>query len=249
MTSRHARSTAGAVGAGAHRVAAGPLALAHDVPHAPGLGAGVADAHRAGHVGAVAVDDAPEVDDDQLAGLDPPAARAGVRLGRVGAGGDDRVEAVAARAAPAHLDLEVEREVALGRPVGQAWEQRAERVVGDRAGGADAGDLAGSLTRRTRSTSPSVGTSSWPSSTRGELALLGPGDRVGLEPDARRRTRARRRARRAGCATVAPISMRASTPAAPSCSPACVRYRPSDVNTIASAVTSSIAELPVKPVR
>ena len=47
-------------------------------------------------------------------------ARARVGLGRVGPGGDDRVEAVAAGAAAAHLDLEVEREVALGGPVVRA---------------------------------------------------------------------------------------------------------------------------------
>src|SRR3954466_7160045 len=64
MTSRHARSTAaqpapappvegGAGAPGAHGAAPRRLALAHDVPHARGLGTGVADAHRAGHVGAV----------------------------------------------------------------------------------------------------------------------------------------------------------------------------------------------------
>src|SRR5215207_3538277 len=55
-----------AVGSGAHRLTSGPLAVAHDVPHAPGLRTGVADAHGARHVGAVAVDDATEVDDDEL---------------------------------------------------------------------------------------------------------------------------------------------------------------------------------------
>src|SRR2546430_11616754 len=72
-----------AVGAGAHRFAPGPLALAHDIPHAPRLPTGVADADGAGHVGAVPVDDAPEVDDDELARLDAARARAGVRLGAV----------------------------------------------------------------------------------------------------------------------------------------------------------------------
>src|SRR3954453_15240508 len=60
----------GAVDAGAHRVAAGRLALAPHRPGPPGVGTGVADAHGAGHVRAVAVDDAAEVDHDQLAGLD-----------------------------------------------------------------------------------------------------------------------------------------------------------------------------------
>ena len=47
----------------------------------------------------------------------------------VRAGRDDRVEAVAARAPAAHLDLEVEREVAFGRPLGQrgSSEPRARR--------------------------------------------------------------------------------------------------------------------------
>ena len=51
------------------------------------------------------------------------------------------IEAVAARAASTHLDLELQREVALGRSFGEAGQQRAERVVGDGARGVDAGDL------------------------------------------------------------------------------------------------------------
>ena len=83
ITSRHARSTAAQSAPGAHRLASRPLALAHDVPHAARVGAGIADAHRARHVGAVAVDDATEVDDDELAALDAARARARVRLRRV----------------------------------------------------------------------------------------------------------------------------------------------------------------------
>src|SRR5215207_6212582 len=43
----------GAVDSGTHRVATRRLAVAHDVPHAAGLRTRVADAHGAGHVGAV----------------------------------------------------------------------------------------------------------------------------------------------------------------------------------------------------
>ena len=71
-----------ALDAGAHRVAPGLLALEHDVVEVTRVGTGIADAHRAGHVGAVAVDDAAEVDDDQLVALDRrgrSAARAASR--------------------------------------------------------------------------------------------------------------------------------------------------------------------------
>jgi cyclohexanecarboxyl-CoA dehydrogenase len=47
------------------------LALAHDVPDVPRVGAGIAHAHGAGHVGAVAVDDAAEIDHDELTAFDP----------------------------------------------------------------------------------------------------------------------------------------------------------------------------------
>src|SRR5205823_1788155 len=99
---------------------------AHDVPHAAGFGTRIPDAHRAGHVGAVAVDDAPEVDDDELTRFHRSRTRASVGLRRVRARRDDRIEAVAARAATAHLHLELQREVALGGSFGEARQERAE---------------------------------------------------------------------------------------------------------------------------
>ena len=139
MTARHARSTVGAGDAGAHRVAAGLLARGDEVPEAAGVGAGVADADGAGHVGAVAVDDAAEVDDDELAAADAPVGRAGVRLRGVRARRDDRVEAHAARTAAAHRVLELDREVCSVGRVSERREQLCERVVGDGARGAGCG--------------------------------------------------------------------------------------------------------------
>ena len=66
MTSRTRLVDRGAVGARPYRGPPRLLARAHDVVHPARLGAGVADADRAGHVGAVAVDDATEVDDHEL---------------------------------------------------------------------------------------------------------------------------------------------------------------------------------------
>ena len=134
-----------AVGARAHRVAPRPLALAHDVPDPPGVGPGIADAHRAGHVGAVAVDDAAEVDHDELAPLDDPRARAGVRLGRVRARWR-RSGRSCCRSRPAGASRPRGRarsRVRCGRrSVGRS---APKRVVGDRARGVDARDLAGLL--------------------------------------------------------------------------------------------------------
>ena len=105
------------------------------------IGARIAERDRARHVGAVAVDDAAEVAHDELVAADDAIRRPRVRLGAVGAGRDDRIEAVAARAALAHRELELERELPFGDAVGQAGQQRLERVVGDRTRPADAVDL------------------------------------------------------------------------------------------------------------
>ena len=106
-----------------------------------------------------------------------------MRLRRVGTGRDDRVEAVAARTAASHLDLELEREVALGRAVGEAREHRRERVVGDRAGGVDAGDLA-RLLHPTQALDQALGGDEVvPGQRLPERPLLRPRDRVRFEPD------------------------------------------------------------------
>src|SRR5262249_49730695 len=114
-----------AVGTRAHRLTTRPLALAHDVPHMSRVGPRVADAHGAGTVGAVAVDDTTEVDDDKCARLDVAHARARVRFGRVRTRCDDRIEAVAARTAPSHLDFELQGEIAFGWPLREPGQEGA----------------------------------------------------------------------------------------------------------------------------
>src|SRR6202011_1833253 len=109
----------GAGHTGPGRGAPGPLAREHDVPEATGVGPRVADAHRAGHVGAIPVDDAAEVEHDELAGLDATRGRARVRLRTVGTGRDDRLEAVATRAALAHRELQAQRNLLLRGRVAQ----------------------------------------------------------------------------------------------------------------------------------
>ena len=63
------------------------------------------------------------------------------------AGGDDRCERDALRAAPAHRHLEVERDLALRAPDEAADEHLLERVVGELRGGAERVDLGRVLDR------------------------------------------------------------------------------------------------------
>ena len=151
-------------------------------------GPGIADAHRAGHVRAVPVDDAAEVDHDELVRRDLPVRRPRVRLGAVRARRDDRVEAHRrsrrVRASRTRAASAKSRSVGASRSVGQ---DVGQRVVGDRARGLDPGDLTGVLHHpevldqmlgRARARRP--GTS------RPNVALLRPRHPVGLEPEARR---------------------------------------------------------------
>ena len=102
-----------------------------------------------------------------------------------GPDGDDRIEAVAARAAATHLDLELEREVALGGSFGETREERAERVVGDGTRGVDARDL-GRLLDPPEPLDETVGGDELVAVERDrERALLRPRDRVRFESDAR----------------------------------------------------------------
>ena len=106
-----------------------------------------------------------------------------MRLRAIRPGRDDRVEAVAARAAFAHRELELERELPFGDAVGQSREHRQERVVGDRARPADAVDLAEVLHPAQildeRARRDELG----PLERGHEPALLGPGDAVLLEAE------------------------------------------------------------------
>jgi hypothetical protein len=116
-----------------------------------------------------------------------PIRRPGVRLGAVRAGCDDRVEAVAAGAALAHRELELERELAFRDPGLEPRQERLERVVGDRTRGTHAIDLAAILhapevfhQRAGRYELCSV-------ERRDEPTLVGPADALVLEPEARSR--------------------------------------------------------------
>ena len=104
------------------RTAATPAAcdVADDVEDAGQLALGFgADAERPRHVRAVPLEGGAEVDDDGIA----PARCAGepgsvVGLGRVLAGGDDRLEGGALRPAPTHGGVERQGELLLGHVLG-----------------------------------------------------------------------------------------------------------------------------------
>lgn len=74
----------------AYRAETGLLGLADEVVDALFVVAGFADVDRARGVGAVAVLEAAEVEDDHVAPLDDAVADLVVRVGSVGARGDDR---------------------------------------------------------------------------------------------------------------------------------------------------------------
>src|SRR5690606_24389032 len=76
-------------GAGAHGAESGLLGGAYEVVDAALLVGGLPDVHGAGGVGAVAVLQAAEVEDDHVAVGDDAVAGLVVRVGAVGAGGDD----------------------------------------------------------------------------------------------------------------------------------------------------------------
>ena len=120
---------------------------------------------RAGHVGAVAVDDARR----SRCTTSSPALDATRSPGRawglapLGPDADDRLEAVPSAPQPAHLGVELERELVLGRT-------RRAAAAAPAPSASSAIDAAASMratspssfTRRSASTRPSVGTSSAP---------------------------------------------------------------------------------------
>ena len=135
----------------------GLLALGHDVEHAAaGVGAGVADDHGAGHVGAVAVDEPPKSITTRSPSTMRAVAGPVVGLGAVRARRDDRLEAeLPLGAAPAHLEVELEPELLLGGPVGRRWQHVGEGVVGDaRQAASMRATSPSSFTRRRSSTRP-----------------------------------------------------------------------------------------------
>ena len=77
------------VAPGRHRLEARLLRAADDLVHLALLVGGLADVDRAARVGAVAVLEAAEVEDDHVALLDRPVARLVVRVGAVRPRADD----------------------------------------------------------------------------------------------------------------------------------------------------------------
>src|SRR6266511_4268001 len=121
---------------GAQRGQSRLLSAPHQLVELPLARRGAAEHHRAGHVGAVALDHRAEVEDDQVAAAQRPLARAVVRLGAVLAEGDDRVERRAVAAVAAHADLELPGDLALGHARVEPAEHLGQRL------GADPGGLA-----------------------------------------------------------------------------------------------------------
>src|SRR5262245_177502 len=109
-----------------------------DLPLALG---GRPEHHGPGHVRAVAVHPRAEVQLDQIAGAQRPLARAVVRLGRLLAEGDDRVEGERLGAAAAHPDLQVDGDLELGHAGAQRAEQLVEGLAAEPGRLGDAGDL------------------------------------------------------------------------------------------------------------
>src|SRR6266545_5101034 len=126
----------GAADPGAQRGQPRLLGAPHQLVELPLARRGAAEHHRAGHVGAVALDHRAEVEDDQVAAAQRPLARAVVRLGAVLAEGDDRVERRAVAAVAAHADLELPGDLALGHARVEPAEHLGQRL------GADPGGLA-----------------------------------------------------------------------------------------------------------
>ena len=142
MICRQTSSTSLALMPGRTARGAGGLGRLDDLEDAGQLALGVrVDAEGARHVGAVALEGGAEVDDDGVAAGDAPAARVVVRLGRVLAGGDDRLEGGALGAAAAHRRIELEGEVLLGDALAHQRQHLEQRGVGDGGGPLHAGDL------------------------------------------------------------------------------------------------------------
>src|SRR4029077_3474907 len=81
----------------------------------------------------------------ELVATDDAIRRPRVWLCPIRTGRDDRIEAIAARTAFAHPELELECKLSLGDAVGQTGQQGLEGFVGDRARPPDAVDLSGVL--------------------------------------------------------------------------------------------------------
>ena len=132
--------------AGTQRPSARFLRRQDEVVRRPHLRVRLADADRAAEVGAVAVDDRPEVEHDHIALLDRlRAARLGGVLAADEAREDVRREGGDARAVQAHLVLDLLGELEHGRARLHLRRDRRDRPVADVAGALHHRELVGRL--------------------------------------------------------------------------------------------------------
>ena len=116
--------------------------------------------------------------------VDASAARVVVRLGRVLARGDDRLEGGALGAATPHGRIELEREVLLGHALAHERQHLEKRGVGDGGGALHAGDLGRVLAGAQGLDGVGRGDEVVGLEQAGPAALGVPGHVVGLEADA-----------------------------------------------------------------
>ena len=222
MTSRHARSTAAHSTPDRDRVAGPPAARAAPCPRrrrASGPGSPTLTVRVMSEQYPSTMQ--PKSMTTSSPRRDRPVGRAGVRLGAVRArrrrSGRSSRRSRRARASPNSSSSAKSRSV--GRVARAAGSSVAERVVGDRARGADAGDLAGVL-HHAGGPRPgrSVGDQLRAGEPLRERALLRPADAVRPRARARATPAAASPGSRAGAPGSARCATRASTPGAASCS-------------------------------
>jgi hypothetical protein len=166
------------------------LRAQHEVVDLPVARVELARGDRPGAVRGVAVEVGAPVDDDERPGRDRLPAGLGVRERAVRAGGDDGRERHPLGAAPAHRDLEVERDVALRASDEAAVDDLGERRVGQPGGGPDRVELGGVLQRAQVLDEPAGGDEV--DAEAGELRVLADRDLGVVEADAPGRQPVRR---------------------------------------------------------
>ena len=124
---------------------AGLVGAADDVVDSALLGARLAHADGARHVGVVVVIPGAVVHDDEVALLDHVGARLGVRVGAVGPGGDDRTKGELVGAVGEHVVLQLHADLLLGEAGADEAADVVEGLVGDLLGAAHELNLLGVL--------------------------------------------------------------------------------------------------------